>query len=280
MSIHPGGRRLLDDPQVRLGLGLVIALYGVALLAPLLTPYDPTAQLDLQNGRLLGPSSAHPLGTDGFSRDLLSRLVYGARFSLTIAGLAVAVTIVIGTGVGLVAGYVGGLVDAVLMRVVDAALAVPRVFLLMMVLVFWEHTSATALILVLGLTGWFVTSRVVRAEVLSVRQRDYVVAARALGLPAARILTRHVLPNVAAPIIVTATLGVGNILLIEAGLSFLGLGAPPPLPSWGSMIIDGHDYLATRPWLSIVPGAALVITVLAFNVLGEGLRRALQPRTS
>lgn len=279
MSARQPNRRLWHDPHVRLGLMLVIALYAIAFLAPLLTPYDPTAQLDLQQGRLLGPSPAHPLGTDGFSRDLLSRLLYGARFSLTIAGLAVAVALVIGTGVGLIAGYAGGWVDGALMRLVDAALAIPRVFLLLMVLVFWENTGATALILVLGLTGWFVTSRVVRAEVLSVRQRDYVVAAHALGLPVSRILTRHVLPNVAAPIIVSATVGVANVLLMEAGLSFLGLGAPPPLPSWGSMIFDGHDYLATHPWLSVVPGLALVGTVAAFNLLGEGLRRALDVRS-
>lgn len=271
---------VFDDPQVRLGLGLVMALYAVALLAPVLARYDPTALLDLQNGRLLGPSLAHPLGTDLYSRDLLSRLLHGARLSLAIAALAVGIALVIGTGVGLIAGYFGGPVDAVLMRVVDAGLAVPRVFLLLVVLALWERTSATALVLVLGLTGWFGTSRLVRAEVSSVRQRDYVIAAQALGVPVARILVRHVLPNVAAPVIVTATLGVGNIVLIEAGLSFLGVGVQPPLPSWGNMVFDGQSFLATRPWLSIIPGVALIVTVLAFNVLGEALRRALDPRSA
>lgn len=271
---------VLADARVRRALGVVIGLYVVVLLAPLLAPYDPTAQLDLQRGQLLGPSLAHPLGTDLYSRDLLSRLLFGARISLSIAALAVLLALVVGTGVGMLAGYRGGIVDAVLMRAVDAALAVPRVFLLLVVLALWERSGTTTLVLVLGLTGWFGTSRLVRAEVMGLKERDYVVAARALGLSTSRILLRHVLPNVAAPIIVTATLGVGNIILIEAGLSFLGVGVEPPLASWGNMIADGHDYLATHPWLSVVPGLALVGTVAAFNVLGEGLRRALNPSSA
>lgn len=268
----------LADARVRRALGVVIGLYVLAFLAPLLAPYDPTAQLDLQRGQLLGPSLAHPLGTDLYSRDLLSRLLFGARISLSIAALAVLLALVVGSGVGMLAGYRGGIVDAVLMRAVDAALAVPRVFLLLVVLALWERSGTTTLVLVLGLTGWFGTSRLVRAEVLSLKERDYVVAARALGLSTSRILLRHVLPNAAAPIIVTATLGVGNIILIEAGLSFLGVGVDPPLASWGNMIADGKDFLATQPWISVVPGVALIATVAAFNVLGEALRRALDPR--
>jgi peptide/nickel transport system permease protein len=272
--------RALRSRRVRLGLAAVLLLYAIALLAPVLAPYNPTAQLDLAHGRLLGPSWAHPLGTDLYSRDLLSRLLYGARLSLWIAGLAVAMAITVGTAVGLAAGLGGGVVDAVLMRLVDAGLAIPRVFLLLVVLALWEHGGLTALVLVLGLTGWFGTSRLGRAEVLSVQQRDFVVAARALGVPLPRIALVHVLPNVLAPVIVTATLGVGNTVLVEAGLSFLGLGVRPPLASWGNMIADSQAFLATQPWQTVVPGAAVVLTVIAWSVLGDGLRDALDPRTA
>jgi peptide/nickel transport system permease protein len=264
--------------RVRLGLALVAGLYFAALLAPLLAPYDPAAQLDLVAGRLLGPSLAHPLGTDAFSRDLLSRLLYGARLSLWIAGLAVLMAVTLGTAVGLAAGLAGGAVDALLMRTVDAALAIPRVFLLIVVLALWEHGGIVALILVLGTTGWFGTSRLVRAEVQSVRRRDFVLAARALGLSRTRIALRHVLPNVAAPIIVTATLGVGNTVLLEAGLSFLGIGVRPPLASWGNMIYDGQAYLPTDPAQAIIPGLAVVGTVMTFSFLGDTLRDAWDPR--
>lgn len=266
--------------RVRLGVMVVGVLYLIALLAPVLAPYDPAAQLDLVAGRLLPPSLMHPLGTDAFSRDLLSRLLFGARLSLWIAALAVLVAVIVGTAVGLAAGVAGGAVDALLMRSVDAALAIPRVFLLIVVLALWEHGGVTALVLVLGFTGWFGTSRLVRAEVQSVRRRDYVVAARALGLSGTRIALRHVLPNVAAPIIVTATLGVGNTVLLEAALSFLGIGVRPPLPSWGNMIADGQAFLPTAPWQAIVPGLAVVGTVMAFSLLGESLRDALDPRSA
>ena len=264
--------------RVRLGLSLVAGLYLVALLAPLLAPYDPTAQLDLVAGRLLGPSLVHPLGTDAFGRDTLSRLLYGARLSLWIAALAVLMAVTLGTAVGLAAGLAGGALDALLMRLVDASLAIPRVLLLLVVLTLWEHGGVVALILVLGVTGWFGTSRLVRAEVQSMRQRDFVVAARALGLSRGRIALRHVLPNVAAPIIVTATLGVGNTVLLEAALSFLGLGVRPPLASWGNMVADGQAFLPTAPWQAIIPGLAVVGTVMAFSLLGDALRDAWDPR--
>ncbi len=266
--------------RVRLGLIVVGALYLIALLAPVLAPYDPAAQLDLVAGRLLPPSLAHPLGTDPFSRDVLSRLLLGARLSLWIAALAVAVAVTLGTAVGLTAGLAGGAVDSLLMRTVDAALAIPRVFLLIVILALWEHGGVTALVLVLGVTGWFGTSRLVRAEVQSVRRRDFVLAARALGIPGWRIALRHVLPNVAAPIIVTATLGVGNTILLEAALSFLGLGVRPPIPSWGNMIADGQAFLPTAPWQAIVPGLAVVGTVMAFSLLGDALRDTLDPRSA
>jgi peptide/nickel transport system permease protein len=255
------------------------ALGLAAAAAPWLAPYDPTAQLDLATLQLAPPSTAHPLGTDLFSRDVLSRLLHGARISLSVAFFAVVVAISIGSAVGLAAGYGGHAVDAAVMRLVDAGLAVPRVFLLLMVLTLWERSGPTTLVLVLGLTSWFPISRLARAEVLSARRRDYVVAARALGLPRWRILVRHVLPNVAPPLLVSAALGIGQIVLVEAGLSFLGVGIQPPTASWGNMIADGQAHLTSAPWLAAAPGLALVVTVLAFSLLADGLQNALNPRS-
>jgi len=264
--------------RLRLGTALVGALVVVAIFAPALAPYDPIAQLDLMDGRNLPPSGAHPLGTDLYSRDLLSRVLHGARVSLTIATIAVVLSITLGTVVGLTAGLTGGWVDAALMRAVDAGLAIPRIFLLLAVLALWEGISVLALVLVLGLTGWFGTSRLVRAEVQSVRGRDFIAAACAAGVGPLRLVLRHVLPNTAAPIIVSATLGVGYVILVEAGLSYLGMGVPPPLPSWGNIIRDGHPFLVLAPWISAAGGGAVVLTVMAFTVLGDGLQEWLDPR--
>lgn len=264
--------------RLRVGAVLVSLLALVALAAPWLTPYDPTAQLDLTTLRNVAPSAAHPLGTDLYSRDLLSRILFGSRISLSIALFAMTIAVTVGTAVGLTAGFVGGLVDTVLMRIVDAGLAIPRLFLLLVVLVLWEGVTVPALIAILGLTGWFGTSRIVRAEVQSARGREYVTAARSLGAGSVRILTRHILPNVAGPIIVVATLGVGQVILIEAGLSYLGVGVPQPTPSWGNIINDGRHVLTVAPWISTAGGVAIVLTVLAFSVLGEGVRETLDPR--
>lgn len=263
--------------RVAIGLALVGALVLVAALAPLLTPYNPTAQLDLLHGRDLAPSFAHPLGTDFYSRDVWSRVLFGARISLAIAGWSVMIAITVGTCVGLTAGYVGGVVDAVLMRLVDAGLAIPRFFVLLMVLALWNDVGLVALGAVIGLTGWFGTSRIVRQETESVRGRPYVAAARAVGCGPLRTLARHVLPNVAGPIIVSAALGVGNVILLETGLSYLGLGVQQPTPSWGNIIRDGYDVLRNAPWIAAGAGLAVVLTVLAFSYLGESLRRALEP---
>jgi peptide/nickel transport system permease protein len=265
---------------VRRAALVVGTLAGVALAAPLLAPYDPAAQPDVVAGQLRPPDWEHPLGTDLFSRDVLSRLLYSARVSLSIAALATLVALTVGTLVGLAAGFGSSRLDAVLMRLVDAGLAFPRVFLLLLILALWEGASTTALIAVLGLTSWLPTSRLVRAEVLSVRQRDYVLAARALGLEPWRIIVRHVLPNVAPPILVSAALGVGQIVLIEAGLSFLGVGVPPPTPSWGNMIADGQHHLTRAPWLVAAPGAALVLTVVSLSLVAEALQDALDPRAA
>ncbi len=272
-------RRFLAQRRARLGLALVGVLCVMALAAPWLTSHDPTAQLDLVHGRLLPPSAAHPFGTDDLSRDLFSRVLYGARISLTIAVFSVLVSVGIGTAVGLMAGLAGGVVDTLLMRSVDAALAIPRVFLLLVVLALWENVGVAGLIAILGLTSWLDASRIVRAEVLSLKARAFMAAARALGFGSHRLALRHLLPNVAAPVIVAATLGIGQIVLVEAGLSYLGIGVPPPTPSWGSIIADGQRQLAAAPWMATIPGVAIAVTVVGFSLLGDGLRDALDPRT-
>jgi peptide/nickel transport system permease protein len=262
------------------GLTLVLAFVALALLAPLLAPHPPHLQLDLTALRAVPPSAAHPLGTDLFSRDLLSRVLHGARISLAIAGLAVVMAVLLGGTVGIVSGWMGGAVDTVLMRAVDAAMAIPRLFVVLVVLALWEHVTVPAMIVILGATGWFGISRLVRAEVRGARTRGWVAAARAAGVPDLRIVLRHVLPNVAGPVIVAATMGIGQVVLLEAGLSYLGVGVPPPAPSWGSIIADGQAVLRTAPWIVASAGGALVATVLAFTLLGDGLRAWLDPRAS
>lgn len=251
---------------------VVIAL--AALLAPWIAPFDPAQTFDIA-ARTQPPSATHWLGTDQLSRDLLSRLLYGARLSLGISVLAVTVAMVIGTAWGAVAGYAGGWVDRVLMQVVDAGLAIPRILLLLGVVALWGTLSMPALVLVLGLTGWFTASRLVRAEVRATRERDFAVAARATGATPLRVLVRQVLPHALTPILVAATLGVGQVVIVEAGLSFLGYGVAPPAASWGSLIREGRALLGTAWWMSVFPGIGLAATVLAINVLGDRLRRAL-----
>jgi peptide/nickel transport system permease protein len=180
--------------------------------------------------------------------------------------------------VGLVAGYAGGAVDTLLMRTVDAGLAVPKIFVALVVLALWENVTIGAIVAILGLTGWFGVSRIVRAEVMSARSREYVQAARVLGAPPWRILARHILPNVAAPVIVTAALGVDQVVLVEAGLSYLGIGVPQPIPSWGNIIADGQSVLLAAPWIATSAGLAIIVTVLSFSILGDGLRERLDPR--
>ena len=265
--------------RLRVGAALVAFLGLVALLAPLLAPYDPISQPGADTLKNLGPSLAHPLGTDLYSRDVLSRVLHGARISLLIALLAVTISVTVGTGIGLASGFVGGAIDAILMRLVDAGLAIPKLFILLVVLALWESVTVPALIAILGFTGWFGVSRIVRAEVLSVKEREYVVAARAVGAGPLRIMLRHVLPNIAAPVIVAATLGVGQVVLIEAGLSYLGFGTPQPTPSWGNIISDGQDLLLTAPWISLSAGFAIVVTVMSFSILGDGLHETLDPRS-
>lgn len=271
--------RTLRTTRAKVALGAVGALVLGAVLAPLIAPFDPIDQLDLVRLKLAAPSARHWMGTDELSRDLLSRILFGARISLAVAALSVAVSVTCGTFVGITAGLTGGVVDTLLMRTVDAALALPRLVLLIVMLAFWPQVSIPLLVVVLGLTSWFATSRLVRAEVLSVRARPFYSAAVASGTPVPRLLFNHVLPNVAGPIIVSATLGIGNMILMEAGLSFLGVGVAPPTPSWGRMVAESQEVMAGAWWTAAFPGLAILITVFAFSLLGDALRDALDPKT-
>lgn len=259
----------------------IVVLGGLAAAAILLPPFlpDPAAIPNAAAGAL-PPGPGHWLGTDQLNRDLLARVVAGGRISLTVAVLAVGLAMTLGAAVGLIAGYAGGLTDTILTRLVDGALAVPRIFLLLLLVLVWERVPVGALILALGVTGWLEAARLVRGEVLRLKQEPFVLAARAIGASPARIIVHHLLPNAAGPLLVAATLGLGDVILLEAGLSFLGLGIQPPTPSWGGMILDARPVMLLAPWTTLVPGAAIVTTVLAANLVGESLQAALDPRTA
>ncbi len=277
-AVRAAGRRFLRHPTATAGVFILVFFVTTALAASLVAPYAPAEQIDPVHLQNQPPSIRFPLGTDVYSRDVWSRLVYGARLSLGIGTIAMLVAVTVGAGVGAAAGYWRGGIDAVLMRSVDVGLAMPRMFVLLMAVALWERLPLAVLVLLIGLTGWFGTSRLVRAEVLALREREFVAAARAVGAGPTRVIFRHVLPNAAAPIIVSAALGIGNVILLEAGLSYLGLGVPSPLPSWGSIIYDGQPYIATAPWTAGFPGLAIALVVLALNAVGDGLRDALDPR--
>lgn len=270
-------RQFRRNRMAMAGLFFLVVVGALALLAPIVAPYDPAAQGDIVASRYLAPSATHWMGTDKFGRDIYSRVLYGARISLSIGFLAVAIGVGLGAAIGAVAGYFRGWVDGLLMRLTDLMLAIPRLVLLIVVIALFEP-SLTLVVLVLGLTGWMPIARIVRAEILSLREREFIQAARALGMSDARIIARHLLPNAMAPIIVYATLGIGNTILTEVALSFLGLGVQPPTPSWGNMISDGRDALLTAWWIATFPGLAIVFTTIAFNLVGDGLRDALDPR--
>jgi len=271
-------RSALRSPGGRRGaLGLLLLVIAAVALPPFLP--DPTAITEASRGAL-PPSAAHWLGTDVLNRDMLARLLVGARVSLAIAALATVLTATMGTTVGLVAGYAGGAIDAILMRAVDAGLAIPRLFVLLLLVLVWDRIPPAALVLVIGLTGWFATSRLVRSETLRLSREPYVTASVALGARPWRVMLAHLLPNAAGPVIVTATLGIGDVILLEAGLSFLGLGIQPPTPSWGGMILESRAVMTSAPWTAIFPGVAIILTVLSANLAGEALRAALDPRTS
>ena len=258
-----------------IGLALVLVMSLAAVAAPLLAPYDP----DACNSQAIfaPPSSEFWLGTDRLGRDVFSRLLYGGRVSLWVGFVAVGISSAIGVALGLVSGYFRGWVDEFIMRVVDVMLCFPSFFLILSVIAFLEP-SLTNIMIVIGLTSWMGVARLVRAETLSLREREFVDAARLAGCSTARILWRHILPNALAPVLISATLGVAGAILVESSLSFLGIGLRPPASSWGNMLQDGKAALEIAPWLSIYPGVAILLTVLGYNLLGEGLRDLLDPR--
>jgi peptide/nickel transport system permease protein len=271
----PPFRRLVRDRLALAGLTIVGVLVVVAVAAPWLAPHDPTAVEPAV--RLAGPSIDHPLGTDALGRDLLSRILTGARWSLGTAAIATISVVVIGVAVGLVAGYYGGLIDAVAMRVVDALLAFPAL-LLTLAIVGTIGPGLRGVFLGLVAVAWADYARVVRGSVLTIREREYVEAARAAGAPDGRLLLRHVMPGVVSPVLVLGTLEMGQLVLALSGLSFLGLGAQPPNPEWGAMLNDGRTYFLTAPHLMLYPGLAITLAVLGLNLLGDGLRDVLDPR--
>ncbi len=271
-------RRFLGNRLAVGSLYVIGALCSLALLAPVLTPYDPAAIENVLETRYLSPSSAHLFGTDEFGRDLFSRALYGARVSLSVGLLAVLIAITIGTIYGAVAGYFGGIVDNILMRFVDVIIAFPTFFLMLMLVGIFE-ADIVFLVLILGLTSWTGTARFIRGELLSLKERGFTESARGLGLPRQRIILRHLIPNALSPVLVSAALMVGGMIAAEAGLSFLGIGIRPPTPSWGNMVSAGQDALLVAWWVAFFPGCLLAITVICFNLLADGLRDALDPKT-
>ncbi len=268
-------RRFRRNRLALAGAMVVFVLMALAAGAPLFAPYDPTA-IDIKNV-LSPPSSEHLFGTDDLGRDVLSRMIWGSRISLTVGFVAVGIAITIGVVIGSFAGYYGGTADAVLMRFVDIMLTFPTFFLILAVIAILEPSISTIMI-VIGITGWMDVARLVRAEFLTLKQRDFVLAARASGAGIPRVIFRHILPNALSPVFVAATFGVAGAILTESGLSFLGLGVQPPNASWGNILTTGKDYIEVAWWLSLYPGLAILVTVLSYNLVGEGLRDALDPR--
>jgi ABC-type dipeptide/oligopeptide/nickel transport system permease subunit len=268
-------RRLAAHPAGLAGAILVAATVAGGLFAPWISPYDPTAIA--MDDALLAPGWAHPFGTDAFGRDVASRVLHGARFSLEVGVVSRVIALLIGTALGLMAGYYGGRADRWVMRLADVTLAYPGLLLLIAVIAA-VGPSKTALFVALGIVGWAGVARLVRAQVLSTREREFVTAIRSLGAPDGRVIVRHILPNVMTPIVVIFSMGLGASIMAESSLSFLGLGAQPPQPSWGSMISGGLDYLRVAPWLSIAPGVVVTLTVLGFNLLGDALRDMFDPK--
>jgi peptide/nickel transport system permease protein len=268
--------RALRRNRLAVAGGVVVVVLAVlALLAPVISPRDPNRP-DVK--RILdSPSSRHPLGTDQLGRDVLSRMLYGARVSLAVGFVSVGIAAAIGIVLGALAGYHGGTTDAMVMRLVDLMLVFPRFFLLLAVLAFLRPSIWT-IMAVIGLTGWMSVARLVRAEFLSLKEREFVVWSQSIGASAFRIIWRHILPNAMAPVLVAMTLGIPAAILTESGLSFLGLGVQPPHATWGNILNEGKDAIEISWWLSVYPGLAILVTVLSYNLFGEGIRDALDPR--
>ena len=268
-------RRFFRDRMAIAGLAVVLAFFALSVLSPVIAQYDP-GRIDVDN-ILSPPSSTHLLGTDDLGRDVFSRMVYGAGISLKVGFVAVGIAVFIGIILGAVSGYYGGLIDVIIMRLVDIMLCFPSFFLILSVIAFLEP-SIFNIMAVIGLTSWMGITRLVRAEFLSLKERDFVLAERAIGAGAPRIIFMHILPNALAPVLVSATLGIASAVLTESALSFLGIGVQPPTPSWGNMLTQGKEVLGVAWWMSVFPGIAILLTVLGYNLLGEGIRDAIDPR--
>lgn len=269
-------KRALANPLALTGFVIISSIFLLALAAPLIAPFDPEA-INVK-AILLLPSTQHPMGTDGLGRDVFSRMLFGARISLLVGIVAVGIATAIGIVLGAVSGYYRGWVDVVIMRFVDVMLSIPTFFLILAVIAFLTP-SIWNIMIVIGLTSWMGVTRLVRAEFLSLRNREFILAAETLGARDARLIFKHLLPNSLTPIIVSSVLGVASAVLLESGLSFLGLGVQAPQASWGNILTDGKEYIQFAWWLSLFPGLAILITVLGYNLLGEGLRNALDPRS-
>ena len=275
IDFRPFWRAFRRNRLALAGGAVVFVLILLAVLAPVLSPWDPHRP-DIKT-ILAEPSRVHPLGTDQLGRDVLSRMLYGARVSLAVGFVSVGIATAIGIMLGAVAGYNGGSVDAAIMRLVDLMLVFPRFFLLLAVLAFLRPSIWT-IMAVIGLTGWMGVTRLVRAEFLALKEREFVIWSQSVGASGFRVIWRHIMPNAMAPVLVAMTLGIPAAILTESGLSFLGLGVQPPYATWGNILNEGKDTIEIGWWLSFYPGVAILVTVLSYNLLGEGIRDALDPR--
>lgn len=267
--------RFFRDKLAVAGLVIVLGFFALSILTPVIAPYDPSA-IDV-GSILMPPSAQHLFGTDDLGRDVFTRMLYGAGISLKVGFVAVGIATIIGVLLGSIAGYYGGVIDLIIMRFVDIMLCFPSFFLILAVIAFLEP-SIFNIMAVIGLTSWMGITRLVRAEFLSLKERDFVLAVKAMGAKSPRIIFLHILPNAMAPVLVAATLGVASAVLTESALSFLGIGVQPPTPSWGNILTLGQSTLGVAWWLSLFPGMAILITVLGYNLLGEGIRDAIDPR--
>lgn len=268
-------KKLKKDKTLVGGSILVLVFFIISLFAPLIAPYDP-CDINIKEV-LLPPCKKHIMGTDQLGRDVFSRVIWGSRISLKVGFIAVGISTIIGTLLGAIAGYYRSWIDNLIMRAVDVMLCFPTFFLILAVIAFLEP-SIWNIMIIIGLTGWTGVARLVRAEILSLREQEFVLAAKALGASNKRIVFVHILPNALAPVLVSATLGISGAILTESALSFLGIGVQPPIPSWGNILSAGKDNIEIAWWLSLFPGIAILLTVLAYNLLGEGLRNILDPK--
>lgn len=275
-EISQAWRRFRANKMALVGLALVVLFVILALFAGVIAPYDPVNDI-FRGMRGVAPSWEHPFGFDHLGRDLLSRVIFGSRVALIVGLASTGLAVLFGVVIGAISGYFGGWIDTVLSRIVDTLMAFP-VLALLIVLAAVLGPSLMTTVIVIGVTGWARFARVVRADVMSLKEEDFILAARAIGVTDTRIIWRHILPNVLGPVIVLASLGIGSIIILESALSFLGLGVRPPTPSWGGTLADGRAFITRYPHIAIFPGIMIVITVLAFNFIGDGLRDALDPR--